>query len=430
MSLDAAIDALRANDGGSALAELLVAWRATHDTSLASAVIALGDRVQDATTSAIGEVIAGNAAQAAERARALERLPADPRVLAAVLRWIADPPYHATASQPFWRAAFALLARDGDASLREPLAAAARAADGKIRGATMRAWLGKQIAALALAGVATPLDEPTTTELARALAAFAPRAGVGPRPAAKASLEEALLAELRAHPHDDAPRAVYADWLAERGDPRGEFIALQLERRRRLLAPGEAKRELELLKKHAKAWVGEPTVALPYFTQLVSPELPAELARVNNAYFDRGFLARACLTHFKTAQLVKLAGHPAFATVEDFVAGRNAHADDLGARFAAFLAHPSLLAMRRLHVPADLAPIIADGPHAARIVELTTVRYHHDAVRVYEAAMRLPALAKLTIVTVGPSAADAELAATWRARIGDRVRIEIVDWRA
>ena len=28
-------------------------------------------------------------------------------------------------------------------------------------------------------------------------------------------------------PEDDAPRLLFADWLAERGDPRGEFIRVQ-----------------------------------------------------------------------------------------------------------------------------------------------------------------------------------------------------------
>lgn len=42
--------------------------------------------------------------------------------------------------------------------------------------------------------------------------------------------EQELLAQIRATPDDDEPRAIYADLLAERGDPRGEFIHLQLER--------------------------------------------------------------------------------------------------------------------------------------------------------------------------------------------------------
>ena len=40
-------------------------------------------------------------------------------------------------------------------------------------------------------------------------------------------IEAALLRAICDAPHEDAPRLVYADWLTERGDPRGEFIAAQ-----------------------------------------------------------------------------------------------------------------------------------------------------------------------------------------------------------
>ena len=62
------------------------------------------------------------------------------------------------------------------------------------------------------------------------------------------------------NPDDDVPRLVYADWLEERGDPRGEFIRLQCilasmpdndERRWSLLA-----REKQLLWLHGKNWAG------------------------------------------------------------------------------------------------------------------------------------------------------------------------------
>jgi uncharacterized protein (TIGR02996 family) len=38
--------------------------------------------------------------------------------------------------------------------------------------------------------------------------------------------EEELVAAILAAPDDDEPRLVYADWLTDRGDPRGEFIEL------------------------------------------------------------------------------------------------------------------------------------------------------------------------------------------------------------
>jgi uncharacterized protein (TIGR02996 family) len=43
--------------------------------------------------------------------------------------------------------------------------------------------------------------------------------------------EQSFLAEIEAHPEDRAVRLVYADWLEERGDPRGELIRIEEEMR-------------------------------------------------------------------------------------------------------------------------------------------------------------------------------------------------------
>ena len=79
-------------------------------------------------------------------------------------------------------------------------------------------------------------------------------------PRAAASEAEALEEALRADPRDRAAHAALADWLAEHGDARGEFMQVQLAleeegvpaaRRKQLQA-----REKALLKKHEKEWVG------------------------------------------------------------------------------------------------------------------------------------------------------------------------------
>ncbi|MFZ5442822.1 MAG: TIGR02996 domain-containing protein [Myxococcota bacterium] len=53
-------------------------------------------------------------------------------------------------------------------------------------------------------------------------------------------------------PGDDAARQVLADALQEAGDPRGEFIALQLQAD----APASARRQRTLLRKHLDSWLG------------------------------------------------------------------------------------------------------------------------------------------------------------------------------
>jgi uncharacterized protein (TIGR02996 family) len=68
----------------------------------------------------------------------------------------------------------------------------------------------------------------------------------------------AFLAAIREHPDEDGPRLVYADWLDEQGDPKGEFIRVQCERARR--DPDDPRqaalawREEELLDPHTVAW--------------------------------------------------------------------------------------------------------------------------------------------------------------------------------
>ncbi|MEO8707275.1 MAG: TIGR02996 domain-containing protein [Kofleriaceae bacterium] len=66
--------------------------------------------------------------------------------------------------------------------------------------------------------------------------------------------EAALLAQVYAAPDDDAPRLVYADWLQERGDLRGEFIALQIERARGKARSGARQREDELVARYGVKW--------------------------------------------------------------------------------------------------------------------------------------------------------------------------------
>jgi uncharacterized protein (TIGR02996 family) len=76
--------------------------------------------------------------------------------------------------------------------------------------------------------------------------------------------EDAFLQAILAQPEDDTVRLVYADWLAEHGDPdRGEFVRTQIElahtepnseaeERRRSFLFG---RQAELLKRHKKEWL-------------------------------------------------------------------------------------------------------------------------------------------------------------------------------
>ncbi len=78
-------------------------------------------------------------------------------------------------------------------------------------------------------------------------------------PNATASDAEAFETALRANPHDLAGWCAFADYLAEQGDPRGEFmqtqIALEDESRPKAERDVLKKKEAALLKKHEKEWV-------------------------------------------------------------------------------------------------------------------------------------------------------------------------------
>jgi uncharacterized protein (TIGR02996 family) len=93
---------------------------------------------------------------------------------------------------------------------------------------------------------------------------------------------DAFLRAILENPDDDTPRLVYADWLEERDDPRGEFIRVQCRLARTggddPLRPGLEAREQDLLARHGEEWVGS---LRPWLTGWV---------------FRRGFLVRVRVT--------------------------------------------------------------------------------------------------------------------------------------
>ncbi len=112
--------------------------------------------------------------------------------------------------------------------------------------------------------------------------------------------EEAFLQAIIQTPDDDTPRLVFADFLEEKGNPRGEFIRVQCALAK---APaGQPRpaaleaRERELLSAHAEGWLGEEW-----------PQVSAEEVR-----FERGFVAEASLrgAALGDAGVRALAGHP------------------------------------------------------------------------------------------------------------------------
>ena len=168
---------------------------------------------------------------------------------------------------------------------------------------------------------------------------------------------DALLRQVIEHPDWDGPRLIYADWLGERYDPRGEFIRLQCAFAQ-LPAGDERRNELqersdELLKVHQDEWVG-PLRSL-----------------VSGWRFQRGFIdtiyidARRFLAH--ADQVFQLA--PV----------RHMHLLDVGRRVAEVAASPVLVRLAGLtlfasHVGDSVARSLAHSAHLTGLTELNLGR--------------------------------------------------------
>jgi uncharacterized protein (TIGR02996 family) len=128
--------------------------------------------------------------------------------------------------------------------------------------------------------------------------------------------EDALLAAIVAHPDDDTPRLVYADWLDEHGQPdRAEFIRLQCELAQVSEADQSQKslqRAAWLLWRHTKEWLPQPSESLPgarYRFRRGFPELMEVDARhllSQRGENDFGSLTREVIARHAGRQLVSL----------------------------------------------------------------------------------------------------------------------------
>ena len=143
-----------------------------------------------------------------------------------------------------------------------------------------------------------------------------PRARQSPLPRGKApapvASHDAFEAQIRARPDDPAPYLVYADWLQDQQDPRGELVAVQA---RRATEPGDATlaaAEAKLLKKHAAYFVPE---ALARALKLPRSSGPRCEVTWRHGFFARVRLARDTTASARSVDLeivarAVLATHP------------------------------------------------------------------------------------------------------------------------
>jgi uncharacterized protein (TIGR02996 family) len=138
----------------------------------------------------------------------------------------------------------------------------------------------------------------------------------------------ALMQRLAEHPEDRALRLVFADWLLEQGDPRGEVIALS---ERGNLSLSERRKVSRLTEAHGATWLG-PLAAV------------ADLQRTR---FEGGFLSELVVSGNAPGDaLAPLAGNPELAFARSLSVPPSGRVMAL----RGFLAHPVLSRLQRLEL--------------------------------------------------------------------------------
>ncbi len=245
----------------------------------------------------------------------------DPRLTPVALAMLTDLKFVGQKTRPLWAQLFEAMAALGDPRFvpaAEQLAAQWRVSpDLKAALSRMLAKTKKALRTPPPTRALTAAERSALGRLRRAVEKAKP-----PSPSATPAQADELLAAIARAPDDDAPRAVYADWLQERGDVRGDFIALQL----RPGAGRDPKREAALVKAHGKAWLG-----------------PLAPVLIGQPVFERGFPVAGTVKFRNEQDVAKYAGLAAWATFEKLTWSDHLVADDQ-VTWARFI-HP---AMRRL----------------------------------------------------------------------------------
>jgi hypothetical protein len=229
-----------------------------------------------------------------KRVRALARRSIDARVTAALAALFEEMKFVGDRSIAMWETLVARLVRSRDPVALATLLRMRERGTSFGRQYLIKIWLDDAIAKMHKAGVV-------------AAEAPAPALAAAPAPSATDELQ------------------VHADALIEKGDPRGEFIALQL-------APPTKQslaRQRALLKQHEKKWLGGL----------------AGLMMKGGVVWERGYPTRLVFARVANA-IARATGAPELATVRAIDFSRALIRDD---DLAAFFTHPVLGQLRVVH---------------------------------------------------------------------------------
>ncbi len=292
-----------------------------------------------------------------KRMRRLFAFPDDPRIAMAIAHELTNRRYRDAFR--FYGPLYGKLAQLGDVRVVPLLEARLEQLPPLERGVYPEAALVAKLAALAVPALAPD----AVAELAALEAWFA---GEIASERAKAKGEAEFLAAIYADLDDDAVRQVFADWLLDRGDPRGELIALQL-------AGVQLPRQTILLNRHGRAWAGALDDAL----------------EPDRRIWERGFLVGGVLRH----QPLDLAS-PAWAMVHTLELRR-------GSDQRAVVAELAVLRLRGLRgLDEAVAVRLLAGPPQPHLRELgVVIEDDENHVTADLRAAAVPALAHLILTT-------------------------------
>jgi uncharacterized protein (TIGR02996 family) len=205
------------------------------------------------------------------------------------------------------------------------------------------------------------------------------------------SERDALLAAIAAHPDEDTPRLVFADWLDEHGDPeRAEFIRVQIALAQNADAKGDrapaeiaalAARERVLLGRNRVRWL-RPLRALGAGTSL-------------HGDFWRGFVNDVGID----AEVFVERGNELW-TCSPVVELRLENIKPVAKQLSLcpHLARVGDLALTGHLAPGDLRALL-ESPHLAQLrrLSLSSMRCRDDDIRALAASTGLPALRELSL---------------------------------
>ena len=345
-------------------AALVTAWKLNPHPRIAAVIGLLPGSI------AFSGLFDGQLAEVANKIAALKPR-RDPQLSNALERVLREPPWSSNTSRSVWAQIFALVTASKDPRF---VSLAKELPEKWAMRSAQKEWMTRAL-------VEATSSLPALTELTSeesALLQVVEREAYSSRPAPKRS-STIDFAAVYAAPADDAPRLVLADALLEQGEPRGEFLSLQLRTKK---SPAETKREKALLKEHGPHWL--------------TPFGPTLGAKVE---WRRGFPAVGLVKFRDAAQAEQYGALPEWATFESLTwspARSPEHVEAAGFIGPAFR---HLLRADEVHIP----PLLG-GTHWA----LTWVRGSVTDPEGLAAVLSSPGLTKLTSLHLTDNSFTAE----------------------